>query len=200
MNMYNIDQTEQYDHVHIIFYLDLENIFLKYTENRALSFVYTWLTALEAANEKTANERLLKEGFFGKMIYNDDFFWHTTNDWKSKDDVEKWFKSIPTQVMHSYHGLPRFELKSLDDIKKAMCDDALKTLDDIVKKEGIDKLICFEMEFDWNGLVVDGKTLLEAHTKHNWILIDNKEDDLPRLTRANVEQLVPFRPLALPKV
>ena len=164
-----------------------------------MSFIYSWLSALEAGNEKTANEKILKDGFFRSVIY-DNFFWHTTNDWKSADDVEKWFKSIPSQVKHSYHGLPAFKLKSLDEIKKAMTDDALKTLDEVVKKEGEEKLICFEMEFDWNGLVVDGTTLLEAHTRHNWILVDNKDDDIPKLARANVEQLVPFRPLALPQV
>ncbi len=154
--------------------------------------MYYWLNLLEAGNERKANQAIIDKKYFKNVIvYNDNFHW-LPNDWRGADDIHEWFKTLPTQLVHSYHSVETFKLLSFEEMKSKA---VFNNLDVLARAVWPHELICFTMRFHWNVLRIDGKTLMEARTEHYWVVVDNMEDDFPKIARTHVNQSLPFTPL-----
>ena len=182
----------------MFFFLIKINLTNTVCDHNTLSMVFYWLTLVEVGAEYEANARVVDQGLIDDVVYPGNFVWSSSTDWTSAADVTAWFQSLPAQLQHAYHGVPMFELLTLDELRSNLGASGLANLDDLIASEGEENLISFVMEFDWNGLMIDGYTLLKATTLHHWIIVDNKTDPLPKMARVNVQQLVPFQPLLLP--
>ena len=112
----------------------------------------------------------------------------------NSEAVVNWFKSLPAQLLYSCHWSKNFKLLSINEIKENMSERGLNNFDNLINNQQ-NNLICFSVGFDWLGVLNDYKGLLEAETKHYWVLVDNENEAFPKLARATVQLMVPFRPI-----
>ena len=158
--------------------------------------MYYWLNLVEAGNSKTHNQYIIDKSIFqNTMLYNDNFNWFSGVEpgWNNAQDVENWYTSLPAQLTETCHWMKDFKLQNVNELKVKLSKFGLNNFDDLIKTNKEENIICLSLGFDWNGLVSDNKTLMEAATIHNWLLIDDENDAFPKLARANVDAVTPFQ-------
>lgn len=84
------------------------------------------------------------------------------------DGFKAWLAGPASQVVASTHVLSNFSYKQLDHGQFSL-----------------------EVDFDWQGLLPDGKEMT-AKTRHSWLVLDNPTEAFARIKSMDVELLSPF--------
>lgn len=155
-----------------------------YELNRVTSFASYWASLIEEANSKDAVARIT-ETLPG--LLHSDLHWVSPDgaERRSAADMAAFFASVHERILFSAHWLA--ELEVLPDGP---------TPADV--PEGAHLIHC-RLVFDWSGVARGAGSapgpVLEARTQHHWTLVDVRGEPWPKLARAKVEALIPFRPM-----
>lgn len=133
-----------------------------YAENRAKSFMHYWLYLMETIETNT-------DKFQELLAENFELNLSTASKVTSFEAFKEWAKTVPTRIKQSGHFPKNFMVK-----------------------ENPDKTIHVSVDFEWQGISIDGKAMI-AETHHDWILENNTEERFARMKNMNVTQTEPFQ-------
>ena len=86
------------------------------------------------------------------------------------EGFSKWLAGPGSQISASTHKVSNFSFKPLGDDRYEV-----------------------EMDFDWNGILPNGKEMT-AKTHHNWTVVDDRTERFARIQKVDVKVLEPFAP------
>ena len=134
-----------------------------YAENRAKSFMHYWLYLMETIEHNT-------DKFQELLAENFELNLSTSAKVTTFEAFKEWTNTIPTRIQQSGH-FPK----------------------NLAIEENQDGTIQVSVDFEWQGISVDGSKPMIAETHHDWLLENNTDERFARMKTMTVTQTKPFR-------
>jgi hypothetical protein len=132
-----------------------------YAFNRAASLMHRWLYQIESQERGADDFKELLADHFELVLSGS----HTINTW---EQFKAWIDNIDKRIKHSAHAEKNFSVS-----------------------ENEDGTINMNVEFDWQGVSIDGKPMTAA-TRHTWVIENDLNERFAKIKRMVVDQVRPF--------